>query len=312
MKQTLTTLPESILVKNQKKQIIKHFKEDGEARTLFINLRFDDSCGNGHNTFAITGNLHAWHYNDDIEAKQQRDRKLISSGCIHNDIAKNAPELEHLIKWHGCTTDGPTHYISNVLYHAGDLDCWGKKKGEPYKFTEKLKFDNNPFLYKPKKNLLEFIDRLKDETHKKWGQYHMHNLQGLIKYCSGDFKIIEIEHKNSLNKHEYQYKPKYSFNGMNIDKWHEAPFDTLEEANNFVYAMTNCKVEIISEPTSYGEGKERDLKSARSSAIEDLGLELSDEQLMLPKEELTKVLLARLPALMQRFKAEIEKLGFIY
>jgi hypothetical protein len=186
------------------------------------------------------------------------------------------------------------HYIYNVLYHAGDLDCWGRSKGEPYNSTRKLKFDNSPFLYKPKKNLLEFIDLVGIEADWK------------------DFKIVEIKHSNSLNKNEYQYKSNYSFAGMDIDKWHEAPFDNLQEANNFVEAMTNCKVEIISEATSYGEGKERDLKAARNSAIEDLGLEISDQQLMLPKEELKQVLLARLPALMQRFKSEIEKLGFIY
>jgi hypothetical protein len=285
----INALPESILVKNQKKQIVKHFKEDGEDYTLFINLRFDDDCRNGHNSFAITGSLYSKRYTQE----PTNENYLLSYGCIHDDIIKHSPELDHLIKWHLCSTDGPMHYISDTLFHAGDLDCWGKKKGDPYNFTRKLKFDNNPFLYKPKKNLLEFIDLVGVQADWK------------------DFKIVEIEHKNSL-KHEYQYKPKYSFNGMNTDKWHEAPFDTLQEVNNFVEAMTNCKVEIISEPTSYGDGKERDLKAARNCAIEDLGLELSDEQLMLPKEELKQILLARLPELMQRFKSEMEKLGFIY
>jgi len=286
----INALPESILVRKQTKQIIKHFKKDGEDYTLFVNLRFDDDCRNGHNSFAITGSLYSKHY----KVEPNRNTYCIASGCIHKDIAKHAPEIAHLIKWHLCSTDGPLHYISNTLFHAGDLDCWGKKKGEPYNFTRKLKFDNNPFLYTPKKNLLEFIDLVGIEADWK------------------DYKIVEIEHRNSLNKNEYQFKPKYSFSGMDIDEWHEAPFDSLEEANNFVEAMTNCKVEIVSEATSYGEGKERDLKAARSCAIEDLGLDLSDEQLMLPKEELKQILLARLPELMQRFKTEIEKLGFIY
>jgi hypothetical protein len=283
---TLNTLPESILVKNEKKQIVKHFKEDGQDHTLFINLRFDDSCGNGHNSFAITGSLYSKHYT----VEPYGDTYCIASGCIHKDIAKYAPELEHLIKWHLVSTDGPMHYIANVLFHAGDLDCWGRKKGEPYNFTKKLKFDNNPFFYKPKKNLLGFIDLVGIEADWK------------------DFKIVEIKHKDH-GTNKYQYKSNYSFAGMNIDKWHEAPFDDLDEANNFVYAMTNCKVEIVSETTSYGEGKEREFEAARNAAVWP---EATNEQLSLSKEDLKKLLLKRLPELMQRFKAEIEKLGFIY
>ena len=217
-----TTL--SILTKNQKKQIVKHFKEDDKNYTLFIDLRFDDECNNGHNTFAITGSLYQKTYTGELRDLLSRD--LLSCGCIHDDIIKHAPELAHLIKWHGVSTDRPMHYLSNTLYHAGDLDHWGKKKGEPYNFTKKIKIDNSP-----------------------------------------------------------------------------------NEANNFVNAMTNCKIEVVEEATSWGEGKERDFEAARNSAVWP---EATDEQLSLPKEDLKKLLLERLPALMQNFKSEMEKLGFTY
>lgn len=287
MENTLNTLPASVLTKNQKKQIVKHFKEDGKNYTLFINLRFDDECNNGHNSFAITGSLYQRTY----KVEPESDRDLIASGCIHNDIAKHAPKFRHLIKWHLTSTDGPWGYLGNTLYNAGDLDCWGRKKGEPYNFTRKLKFDNSPFLYKASKELLSFID-----------------LVGLNADWQ-NFKIVKISHKNGKNKNEYQYSPKYSFNGMDTGEWYKAPFDNLQEANNFVTAMTTCKVEIVQEATAWGEGKERDFEAARNSAVWP---EATDEQLSLPKEDLKKLLLARLPALMQNFKSDMEELGFTY
>ena len=69
-----------------------------------VEMRFDDSCKNGHQTFSITG--------------ETRD----SFGCIHDTIVEVFPELAPLIKWHGCSTDGPMHYVANTVYLAGDRD----------------------------------------------------------------------------------------------------------------------------------------------------------------------------------------------
>lgn len=54
-----------------------------------------------------------------------------------------------------------------------------------------------------------------------------------------------------------------------------------------------------------GEGKERDLSAARKCAVWP---EATDEQLMLPKEELAKLLEARLPALLVEFRKAVESL----
>ena len=86
--------------------------------TLTAEVRFDDQCGNGHNSFAITGTI--------------RDKygKEIGGGCCHDEISRVFRELKPLLKWHLCSTDGPMHYISNTLYLAGDRDCHGLKAGE--------------------------------------------------------------------------------------------------------------------------------------------------------------------------------------
>jgi hypothetical protein len=88
------------------------------ATTIRAEVRFDDDCGNGHSTFAVTG---------DVRGPRNQD---IAGGCLHDDIARVFPELAHLIKWHLTSTDGPMHYIANTLYHAGDRDHNRLRKGE--------------------------------------------------------------------------------------------------------------------------------------------------------------------------------------
>jgi len=99
----------TVLIKNQKKTFERKFTEDGVSYSLKVSLRYDDECGNGHNTFAMTGELR--------EHTAGRSR-FISCGCLHDDIKKIFPEFEHLIKWHLCSSDGPMHYIANTVYHA--------------------------------------------------------------------------------------------------------------------------------------------------------------------------------------------------
>lgn len=91
----------STLVKKQVKTFKKVYVENGREYVLIAKVRYDDECGNGHNTFAITGEI--W------QAK---------SGRIHEDIAKRLPELAPYIKWHLVSSDGPMHYIANTVYHA--------------------------------------------------------------------------------------------------------------------------------------------------------------------------------------------------
>lgn len=112
---------ESTLTKNQTLTFgPKHYTEGGRKYTITTMVRHDDHCGNGHNTFSITGRIN--------ELKGGRTYEH-SCGCIHDEIRKH-PELAGLIKWHGCSTDGPMHYVENTIYHAGDRDYNGLKAGE--------------------------------------------------------------------------------------------------------------------------------------------------------------------------------------
>jgi len=116
----------SILTKKQVKNYgPKAINYDGEKALIVANVRWDDECGNGHNSFAITGTITA------IDRRKYRhDNGVIAGGCLHDEIAKSFPELAPFIKWHLCSSDGPMHYVANTVYHASDRDYNGLAKGE--------------------------------------------------------------------------------------------------------------------------------------------------------------------------------------
>lgn len=91
----------------------------GTNASISVKLRFDDSCRNGHESFAITA-----------EVRRLGQRGIEAGGCLHDDIAKVFPELAPLIKWHLTSTDGPIHYVANTCYNAGDRDYHGLRRGE--------------------------------------------------------------------------------------------------------------------------------------------------------------------------------------
>ena len=102
----------SVLTKKQVKMFKKAYVENGREYVLIAKVRYDDECGNGYNTFAVTGEI--WR----AKQGQPIGRDCESCGCIHEDIAKWLPELAPYIKWHLVSSDGPTHYIANTVYHA--------------------------------------------------------------------------------------------------------------------------------------------------------------------------------------------------
>ena len=106
-----TTLPVSILTKHQVKIYgPKIYTEGGETYKLTATVCYDDQCGNGHNSFGITGAQYRKRRNGTWEED--------AFGCLHETIIKHFPELAPYIKWHLCSSDGPLHYLANTNYHA--------------------------------------------------------------------------------------------------------------------------------------------------------------------------------------------------
>lgn len=111
---------QSILTKNQKKILVRESVHVNGTlyKRVGARVRFDDSCGNGHNSFSITGSFYRTQRQIDND-----DPEMV--GCCHDELVRVFPELKHLFKWHLCSTDGPVHYIANTTYHAknGALDA---------------------------------------------------------------------------------------------------------------------------------------------------------------------------------------------
>lgn len=113
--------------KTVKNQVIKLEKIIGNFG-IQVKVRWDDNCGNGHNTFSITGTCGSkskgrlseheeYFFIDGIRFNYE------CGGCIHDEVEKYFPELKHLIKYHLCSSNAPMYFFENAQYHAekGDL-----------------------------------------------------------------------------------------------------------------------------------------------------------------------------------------------
>ena len=130
----------SVLTKHQAKTFRAEYRGDrpGEKMLLIATVRHDDRCGNGHNTFSITGDIYSSkcpNSRDGVafSAVDGKRRGWISGGCAHEEIARRIKVLRPFIKWHLCDADGgPMHYKANALYWAGHCQKFGAALGVNY------------------------------------------------------------------------------------------------------------------------------------------------------------------------------------
>lgn len=256
-------------------------KYDGKQADITVEVRFDDECRNGHQSFAITGH---------IQRRGARDWDC--GGCIHEEIEKYFPELAHLIKWHLVDTDSPMHYVANAVYHASNRDHNGKLKGEPWAWSKGIRFGNSPITVKLTDKFYDWLVYAEEFNSKA-----LKTNPAYVRYVP-----VAVPHKNK-DGDTYKFADKYTFKGYDVE-WHYCPFDTAKEAEEFSSAMLLSHT-FVKIPTLFSEGKERDLDAARRAAKWP---EATDEQLM--SENLKELLEARLPGLVAAFKKEMTEIGF--
>ena len=81
-----------------------------EPKKIVVSIRCNDECKNGHDTFAITGEL--WEVGDTYR------RGPSTCGCIHNEIIKYYPEFQLLVDLHLSDGNGlPMYALENGFYH---------------------------------------------------------------------------------------------------------------------------------------------------------------------------------------------------
>ena len=127
----------SILTKSQTKTFgPRPIAGWGQGATITAKVRYDDKCGNGHNSFTITG-----------EIRSPDRRNCDAYGMLHDEIRTHFPELAPFLKWHLTSSDGPLYYIADTLYWAaqGNVEyarrsaVWPHASLDDLKNTEKLK-----------------------------------------------------------------------------------------------------------------------------------------------------------------------------
>ena len=210
-------------------QVIRRTAALPDGGRIVAEIRFDDQCRNGHNTFSITG--------DTFDPKGRHE----SGGCIHREIAEHFPDLAPLLKWHLCSTDGPLHYEANTLYLAGDRDHAGKRKGEPSRFQTVVRFGSSPISHKLRPGFAA------------WLQDPDVNL--------GSLMVLRVDHPRERET----FGPRFTFGGY-LDRWHECPFDSEREALEWSAAFKGPH-EFAREATAWSAGKLRELDAARRAAI---------------------------------------------
>lgn len=266
-------MEKSILTKNQKIKVERRkINFWGENCYIYPTIRYDDECGNGHNTFSITCDI------------KNTSGGWQAGGCLHDEFANAYPEYAHLIKWHLCSSNEPLYYLENTLYHANTSTSSKYKAGEPNKWEKRLKFKDSNIAFKFDEDFLKFLDENKK---------------------SKNFEVVEVAYSG---KDDYSYSPNYSFKNFACD-WYNAPFKYKVKAEEFKQGINSKDFEIVEIVTGYQEGKEPDYDACRACAI---WLDASDDEFKCSQEELKQKLIDRLPKLMEEFKKDIEALGFTY
>jgi len=244
-------------------------------RQVEAKIRWDDTCGNRHNSFSVTGS--AW-----LAGRRMRRDNPDTCGCIHELVAEVFPEVAHLIKYHLTSSDSPMHYVANTVYHASDRDHWGLKAGEPHQYETFYLIGNSPLEVKIKASVMAFVTAQLEN--------------GITAFAT-----VPVEHVNSPGD-SYKFGPKFKLEGMPVCKWHEAPFDDAD-AQGLIKAFNMLGtdpdfIKPVRRVTSWGEGKTPDFEAARRSAVWP---EATDNQLSDVDQ-----LIERLPGLMATFKADLE------
>lgn len=264
----------------------------GSGGEMRVEIRYDDECRNKHNSFAITATV--------VTDRSRKMRDIEAGGCMHEEIARVFPELASLTQWHLFDSNGPMHYVANTLYHATNWADSRYAPGEPCRWETRARFGNFPVTFAFSKRFREYLAARINHT-----RTTLKTNPARIAV----FEPLEVPYVKKENE-TYDYGPNYTVRGDDCKVWHEAPFKNLKEAQEFCAALNNYELTFEEVPTDYAKEKPRNLAFARSSANWP---EATDEQLCAHPAELKAALLARLPAMMERFRAAVEnECGFMY
>lgn len=80
------------------------------TQKIYVSIRLNDECKNGHQDFSITGDIY--------KGEGKADKNHLTGGCIHDAISKYFPEFRPFIKLHLSDYEGiPMYAVENGFYH---------------------------------------------------------------------------------------------------------------------------------------------------------------------------------------------------
>lgn len=131
----------TIEITQKSKSLKYNVTKTKEGKDVIIKIRLNDECHNGHQDFAITGEVYP--------SGKRGDRNCLGAGCVHDDILAIAPEFKQFVDLHLSTYDGvPMYAVANGFYHLVNSSA---------KTTmEYLRIDQKEF---------DFIKKAEDELH---------------------------------------------------------------------------------------------------------------------------------------------------
>ncbi len=89
--------------------IYKCSKEVNDT-VVYVTIRLNDECNNGHNDFSITGEVYQ-------KGKPKKDKYMLCCGCCHDEILEAFPEFKIFVDLHLCSSDGyPMFLGQNAAY----------------------------------------------------------------------------------------------------------------------------------------------------------------------------------------------------
>lgn len=77
---------------------------------VYVTIRLNDECNNGHNDFSITGEVYQ-------KGKPKIDKYMVCCGCCHDEILEAFPEFKIFVDLHLCSSDGHPMFLGqNAAY----------------------------------------------------------------------------------------------------------------------------------------------------------------------------------------------------
>ena len=103
----------------KKNELIHKCSKTVNDIVVYVTIKLNDECKNGHNDFRITGKVYE-------KGKPKTDKHLIVCGCCHEYILNAFPEFKIFVDLHCCSSDGYPDFLGiNAAYYMRIKDKEG-------------------------------------------------------------------------------------------------------------------------------------------------------------------------------------------